>query len=190
MKKRFLVITLAALAVMSLAGYGTFALINANRQAQNTFTYGNLKISLSETTENPQMVIMPGATLNRSTVVTNVGSKDCFVRIRVDDRFINSTPVAKAVSTGSIKSTDCSYKLSGNGWLIKDDGYAYYEKALKPAEKTPELNISAAFGIDLDENLSNSKFETGTKAFAVQSDNNPIPEGGTTADVKGWPEDN
>lgn len=189
--KKFLVLTLAACTFLSVAGFATFALINANKAATNTFTYGNVKISLNENFENTETVIMPGVTVKRDAIVVNEGNKDCFVRIRVNDRFENNEPrLAAESSGGTIKASDCSYKLAGSGWIVKDDGYAYYDTLLKPGEKTGPINISAVFGNNLNESLSNSQFATGTKAFAVQADNNTIPDGGTVTDVKGWPEDN
>lgn len=189
--KKFLVITLAACVLMTTAGFATFALVNANKSAANTFTYGNVKISLSEKFENAETVIMPGVTVKRDAAVTNEGNKGCFVRIRVNDKFVINEPrVMATMSGGNINASDCSYKFAGSGWVIKDDGYAYYDTLLKPGEKTKPISISAVFSNNLNESLSNSQFATGTKAFAVQSDNNPIPDGGTVADIKGWPEDN
>lgn len=82
MKKKIVALCLCiALAVVAIGG-ATLAYFTDSKTATNTFTVGNVKITLTEPkwTENSKLV--PGTEIGKDPTVTVVkGSEECYVRI-------------------------------------------------------------------------------------------------------------
>ena len=93
MKKKIVAICLVAcLAVIAIAG-ATLAYFTDTKKAENTFTMGNVKITLDETdiddpdgdrvTKNDYNVY-PGQTVVKEPIVHNVGANDAYIRATVN----------------------------------------------------------------------------------------------------------
>lgn len=84
MKKSLLGLIVAVL-LLSLGIGGTLAyFIASSQRVENTFTVGNVRISLTETTGS-EYKILPGATLIKDPFVTvQEGSDDCWLFVQVD----------------------------------------------------------------------------------------------------------
>lgn len=113
MKKKILITVLACVLVAALAVTGTVAYLTAQTDpVVNTFTVGNINITLAETKTDFKMV--PGNTIGKDPVVTVVGgSEACWLFVKVDestnlDSFITYT-VDTAWTAGTGTGTD------GNG---------------------------------------------------------------------------
>lgn len=188
--KKVIALTIMAATVISVGAYTTFAAINAKGTATNTVTNGNIKITLSEnygSSSDLKSVIMPGSVIPKTMMVENVGSKDCYVKIKLADKFSDKS--GKELTDEEMKD-QLDYKFSQNDkWTIGNDGFAYYNQILKPSEKTEKLKTEIEISSDLSENVKDGSLNTSTKAYAVQSDNNPIPQGKTVVDISGWPKD-
>lgn len=93
MKKKIVAICLVAcLAVIAIAG-ATLAYFTDTKKAENTFTMGNVKITLDETDiDNPQgdrvtkndYNVYPGQTVVKDPIVHNVGANDAYIRATVN----------------------------------------------------------------------------------------------------------
>ena len=84
MKKKSLALVLAlAMIVVCVVG-GTLAwLIDKTDPVKNTFTYGDIDITLAETTTNYKMI--PGYTIDKDPKVTvKAGSEKCYLFVKVD----------------------------------------------------------------------------------------------------------
>lgn len=168
-------------AIACIAGVGTYAFVISNGTAKNTFTTGNVDISIRQIADFPEEErIMPGIQVPQTVWATNLGDNPCYVRIEFNDKFSLSD------------DTENSFLISGNigetKWIEKD-GYYYYNKILDPGEETEALNTSVAFDSKLSQNLAGQEFKANAIAFAVQSQNNPVAEGKTVADLECWKND-
>lgn len=100
MKKKILVACLCvALAVLTIAGTTLAYLTAKTDDVVNTFTVGNINISLDETKggTNKEFKMVPGCTIDKDPVVTvKAGSEACWLFVKVDkssnlDSFITYT---------------------------------------------------------------------------------------------------
>lgn len=82
---RALVALLAVVLVIGCVAGGTFAwLIDTTQEVTNTFTYGNINITLGETPRDYK--IIPGATIDKDPKVTVLAnSEDCYLFVKVEE---------------------------------------------------------------------------------------------------------
>lgn len=78
MKKKYLIAAVAIMLVAALAVGGTLAYMTDRDEATNTFTVGNVDITLNEVyTENSQL--MPGVEINKDITISNTGINNAYV---------------------------------------------------------------------------------------------------------------
>ena len=130
-KKKIAAIAVAAALVATTAISATLAYFTDTKEKTNTFTVGNVNITLTEpnwdgegSSDAPEAY--PGEALKKDPTVTNVGKNPCFVRIKV-------------------KGLDClgennmiTIEGLSNDWTLID-GYYYYNHVLPIKEATPAL---------------------------------------------------
>ena len=91
-KKKFVILLLSLLCVCGIGVSVTLAYLTASpNQVENSFTIGNIDLSLSETTGNSYALI-PGTTIKKDPKVTvKSGSESCwvFVEIQTNETFKN-----------------------------------------------------------------------------------------------------
>lgn len=192
MKKR-LAITAAAILVLSLVAYGTLAYLTAEETAHNVITAGTVSIQLKDQTrgENgalvdfPQpdgMKVMPGVVADKLVSVENTGGNDCWVRIKVDKDITPANGVTQALDV----ENDVILNLAqfAGDWTAQE-GWYYYNKALKPGETTPYLFTQVEFKGEMGNEYQGSVLKLNVQAQAVQADNNS-PDNGVLG-VTGWP---
>ena len=188
MKKRLASVALIVL-ILALFAYGTTAYINAEGRATNVITTGTVSLSLTEESGDGTPIedqsgvqtglmftnVMPSQTLEKKPIVKNEGSQPFWLRVRVDKSF------ESGLSTDVI-TTDMDMTL----WTKSGDWY-YWNEEVAPGEQ-----ITVFEHVTFDKTMGNDyqgKEATITiQAQAVQTANNPIPEGGSITDVAGWPE--
>ena len=190
--KRKVKIGLFCLLVIStcLAAAGSFAYYNAEGKAHNVITSGNVDIALIEKTlkddepvDFPQDGIdgvMPGASVSKIAWVENTGSQSAWVRVHVEKS-------AKDADGSALDPSVASFVL-GEGWLDGGDGYYYYKEALPAGGKKTPLFEAVDFDPMMDETYTSGKIYVTLGAEAVQTANNPVPDGGDARDVSGWPQ--
>lgn len=106
MKKKTLIIAVAVLLVSVMALGVTLAYMTDKKQATNTFTIGNVKITLDEAkveqvvandgsinyvavntaarvTENAYDALLPGSVIAKDPTVTNVGASPAYIRVTI-----------------------------------------------------------------------------------------------------------
>ena len=88
MKKKLVATVIAAALVASVGIGSTLAYLHdvTDTPAINTFTIGDVEIDLDEPSWQPVKGedMLPGATVNKNPIVTNVGQTEAFIGIRVD----------------------------------------------------------------------------------------------------------
>ncbi len=83
MKKKILSICIiAVVAVLAIAGV-TLAYFTDNEKAENTFTFGNVDITLTETAWNKPNAVVPAISYPKNPVVKNDGDNAAWIRVDV-----------------------------------------------------------------------------------------------------------
>lgn len=169
MKKKIialcLVIALAATAVIG----GTLAYFTDKEDATNTFTVGNVNITLTEpnwegTGSQDAPEVYPGEALAKDPTVKNVGANPCFVRIKVEGLDCLGTAAGDITyRTGYVDN-----KL-GDNWVKHTDGYFYYNKVLAVGETTDALFDQIVIPTALKNGDGKTKFDIDVTAEAVQA---------------------
>ena len=138
MKKKIIAVCLiVALAATAVIG-GTLAYFTDKDDATNTFTVGNVDITLTEpnwegsgSEDAPE--VYPGEPLAKDPTVKNDGANPCFVRIKVEglDCLGNAGMITYR--------TDYVDDKLGDNWVKHTDGYFYYNKVLAVGATTDAL---------------------------------------------------
>lgn len=138
MKKKIIAVCLiVALAATAVVG-GTLAWFTDDEVATNTFTVGNVDITLTEpnwtsTGSQDAPEVYPGEPLAKDPTVKNDGKNPCFVRIKVEglDCLGNAGMITYR--------TDYVPGKLGDHWVDGGDGYFYYDQVLAVGATTDAL---------------------------------------------------
>lgn len=163
-------LVVAMLAVTLLIGCaigGTVAWLTAKTEAVvNTFTYGDINITLSETTGNDYKII-PGVDITKDPKVTvNANSEACWLFVKVEEE-------------GSFVANKVTYSIA-DGWT-KGDGTKIpanvYYRAVDAVKNDTDFAVLKDNKIYVSEELSKSDIQSITAqpkltftAYAVQKD--------------------
>lgn len=168
MKKKIIALCLVvALAATAIVG-GTLAYFTDTDDATNTFTVGNVDITLTEpnwegsgSQDAPE--VYPGEPLAKDPTVTNDGANPCFVRIKV----VGLDCLAPA-SNITYRTDYVTGKL-GDNWVLHTDGYFYYNKVLAVGATTDALFDQIVIPTDLENGDADTEFNVVVTAEAVQA---------------------
>ncbi len=196
--KRRLLITAVAVLTLSLAAYATLAYLTGGATAHNVITSGNVKIQLldqtlagEELTDFPEegLLVMPGTTASKVVSVKNLASES-WVRVKLVKEFRSAAAPepSEPGELGNPLNTDAAIlNLDLENWTLGADGYYYFNSPLAQDENTSDLFTEVQFDPGMDNRYQNTVLHIYVYAEAVQSANNPIPDGGDVTDVQGWP---
>lgn len=191
MKKKVLLIALAAILLVGASIGGTLAWLTAKTDTiTNTFTVGNIAMSLSETTTAYKIV--PGAEISKDPKITiTAGSEKCYVFVKIDnDLKLTINGVETVVGTPNI--------VAANWKPIETNSniYVYYGEGIDPAivdasTAAQELQVFTKVtisGADVTEtNIGSLKDKTiKITAYAHQSDNTDYAAAMAAAKALTW----
>lgn len=167
-KRKILALASAVCVVAILAIGGTLAYFTATDDATNTFTVGNVDITLTEpnwegsgSKDAPE--VYPGEPLAKDPTVTNSGANPCFVRIKVEG-------LDCLAPAGNITyRTDYVTGKLGVDWVLHTDGYFYYNKVLAVGDTTDALFDQIVIPTDLKNGDAKTEFNVVVTAEAVQA---------------------
>lgn len=195
MKKRIASVALIVL-ILALFAYGTTAFISAEGRATNVITTGTVSMLLTEKYDKTQAEaivdgggvmtglkfenVMPSQTLSKEPVIENTGSQSFWLRVRLTASMTD--PTGKPLDTGVIDYDGLDASL----WTDGQDGWLYYNEAVKTGESVSVFK-SVTFDASMGNEYQGARAEIAIAAQAVQTANNPIPDGGSILDVQGWP---
>ena len=168
MNKKVLSTVLAGtLAVTAVVG-GSLAYFTDKDDKTNTFTVGNVDITLTEPNwegngSEDAPAAYPGEPLAKDPTVKNDGANPCFVRIKVEG--LNSLGDAGMITYRTDYVTD---KL-GDGWVKGDDGYFYYDSVLEVNETTDALFDQIVMPTGLTNGDGTTEYNVVVTAEAVQA---------------------
>lgn len=174
---RGLVLVLALALIVGVAGGATFAWLTAKTDpVVNTFTYGDINITLEENTGSDYKII-PGVAIKKDPLVTvKAGSEVCWLFVKVEEE---NWPALTYVD-GENTVRKVNYDIAG-GWT-KGDGtdipanVYYREVAAKDADqKFPVLKDNMITVSDTLTKIEINEKLTGTPklsitAYAIQKD--------------------
>lgn len=168
MKKKLVTGALiAAFGAVAITG-GTLAYFTDNDEATNTFTVGNVDITLTEpnwvgsgSQDAPE--VYPGEPLAKDPTVTNTGANPCFVRISVEG--LDSLGNAGMITY----RTDYEADKLGDNWVPHTDGYFYYNKVLEVGASTDALFDQIVMPTGLTNGDATTEYNVVVTAEAVQA---------------------
>ena len=171
MKKKLMAVALATIiAVMAVAGASLAWLTAESEDVTNTFTVGNITISLAETTGTVYKVV-PGATDNKNpTVTVKEKSEKCYVYVLIDNQFVID---GVTVATLNISSADwVEVATDGTRTLYR------YSTVVDASSEDKELPVFTTVTYDgetitSDNIASLASKKIVLKAYAHQSENIP-----------------
>lgn len=120
MKKKTVALLLALVLVFGVAAGGTLAWLTAQTsEVKNTFTYGDINITLAETTGNSYKII-PGVNIAKDPKVTvEANSEACWLFVKV-------------VETGTFVEDKVTYNIA-NGWTALEGVNGVYYREVDAA---------------------------------------------------------
>lgn len=166
-KRKILTLAMALSMIAILAVGATIAYFTDTDNATNTFTVGNVDITLTEPNWDAQgsedaPEVYPGEALAKDPTVTNDGANPCFVRISV-------TGWDCLAPAGEITyRTDYVDGALGTDWVKHTDGYYYYHKVLAVGATTDALFDQIVMPKDLTNGYDGS-YSIVVNAEAVQA---------------------
>lgn len=175
-KRKLMLVALSLCMVAILAMGGTLAYLTDTEDATNTFTVGNVDITLTEEAwteegggEDQGEDAYPGEPLPKDPTVTNVGSNPCFVRVSVTglNQFVEKYGEDAMIDY----RTNYVVGALGENWVLHTDGYFYYTKVLAADEVTSALFDSIVVPVELTnaEHGENLTYDVEVFAEAVQA---------------------
>ncbi len=189
MNTKKIIIAVIVLALVIAASVGTtLAYFTAQDRAHNYIVSGSVKIEVQEWADEEKTVsfpeegidgAMPGDHITKIVEVTNKGSGDAWVRIKVD-KTIELAEGTEGTPDTSLVELD----IDTEHWT-EEDGWYYYNAALEAGETTAPLFTSVTFDADMGNTYQNCTVSVDIAAQAVQTANN----GSTALEAAGWPEE-
>jgi hypothetical protein len=181
-KLRLILIAVAAM-VASLFSSQTLAYYAVVGTATNVVTSGSVHLQINERTadgsEFPEegVYVIPGMRVGKRVTVENICEHPFYLRVRL----------VSGVNNEQLSAEDClEMDLNLTDWILRDDGYLYYNKAVQPGEETnPVFTWVEIVGAHVDNSYIGSALTLTVDAYAVQSENNPAD---VPWEAQGWPE--
>ncbi len=158
MKKK-LTTVLAIVLVVALSVAGTYAYLTSKTATiTNTFTVGNVKIDLTETTGTEYQLI-PGKVHEKNPIVTvKGGSEKCYLFVKFDEI---GSPADYLTYTSTL--TEANGWTKGTGTI---PGNVWYRVVNKSADNTT-FNLLANNTVTVKNNVTNENMEAASKAQLV-----------------------
>lgn len=183
MKRRLLILSVLAICIATIT-VGSLAYFTAEGTARNVITTGGVAIAVREWADADKQTpfedledIMPGTVVTKIAEIQNTGASDAWIRVRV-------TKDIRLAGDGTADLSLVELDLNLEDWTLGEDGYLYYNSAVKPGEVTEPIFTTVTFRAEMGNEYQNATATVDVAAQAVQTANN-----GTNAmDAQGWPE--
>ena len=184
-RKKRIVVLAALICVLAMLATGTYAYFTAEETAYNVITTAKLSMELVETTTGGQPWpedgvhgVMPGMVIDKIVTIENNGGVDFYARIALDKIITDAEG-----KTDTLNFENITLDINTEYWT-EQDGFYYYNAALKPGETTEPLFTAVTFEPELGNDYMDATIEIDVLAQAVQSRNN----GDSALTAGGWSE--
>lgn len=187
MKKKNMVLVALLALLLGLVAYGTVAYFAGEAHVTNVITTGTVNVELVETW-NPEdgKNVMPGQTVSKKVEVRNTGTGDAWVRVHVTTSAKDPSGAYLETALISLVGTDVTDEAGKQAWIPGEGDWYYYYEPLPPGEMTAlPLFTAVKFDTAMGNEYQGATIEVAVSAQAVQSKNNPAPNGNVTQ-VAGW----
>ena len=195
-KRKALIMVLCAVLLVSTTMFATIAYLTSKDEVNNTFTVGNVHITLDEAKVNPDGTLVPNADrvkeneyklipgheyIKDPTVTVKANSEECYVRALVT---LNKREALYSLPS-DIKIEDC-FVINNESWTYKNmtadtekDTYTYefWYNSIVETTRDKDTQLPAVFEkIIVPESLTNAQLATLTGleinvvAHAIQAD--------------------
>ena len=196
MKKKKIIVAAFALLALFLIG-GAMAFFTDTKTLTNTFTMGNVQITLTEPNYNSANAtgVMPGAEINKDPLITNTGASNAYVFMKITEPCYNNKHVFDydyATNSNVWKVVGTKGTCTGTGISTVSTVYAYaietqvenqpvVQLAVLPptagdnatAPLFYQVKVNSTFDATAVTALSNSTIQIVVDAYAIQADNLP-----------------
>ena len=185
-KSKALILAICAILLLSVSVFGTMAYLTDEKAVTNTFTVGDVEITLDEIdvdeygveVENAQRITMgqeylliPGRTYTKDPIVHVIAdSEACYVYVKV----INGIEAYESDAQGY---TSIAGQIAANGWTALDGVANVYWKAVDKSDAVQDLPVFAEFQVDATANkvsgwdtIAASTNDVVVTAYAIQQD--------------------
>ena len=173
-KKKVFLTVLCAAALVVASVLGTMAFLTSTDTVTNTFTVGNVNITLDEAPVNVNgdaisgdrvdansYKLIPGKTYDKDPIVhvTN-GSENCYVFVKIDNQISNLE------ATGD---TTIAAQMAVKGWKQLNNTNVYYQE--NPVAANSNITVFEHFTLSDDANVSNyTGKQIIVNAYAIQAE--------------------
>ena len=188
-RNKALLLTLCAVALVVATVFGTMAYLTSTDKVENTFTVGNVAITLDEAKVNTDGTLvegegagrvkantyklMPGHTYTKDpTVHVDADSENSWIFVKVENG-IAAFEAATSAEEGGYKTI--ADQIAANGWAELDDVAGVYYKEYNGEDKN--LVVFESFKMDDNanevtgwDNISAETTKVTVTAYAVQKD--------------------
>ena len=181
LKIQVFLVAMAAI-VLTLFTQKTLAYYSVIGTATNVVTSGDIDLKIHEKTAggadfpSQGVYVIPGDVVSKIVTVENVCNHPFYLRVKL----INGTTDTELTVEDCLK-----IELNLENWVLRDDGFLYYERILEPGEATePVFTEVEIIGDKITQHHAGNILSVTVAAHAVQSENNPADHPWTAA---GWP---
>ena len=174
--KKILALLLCAVLLVGASVAGTVAYLTSQAEVTNTFTVGQVAITLDESkvdvygakdgdtrvTSNTYKLI-PGHAYTKDPVIhVTAGSEPCYVFVKIENG------ISAIEATGN---TTIAAQMNNNGWKVLNSGIYYKETAVDARTEAKNVDVFGNFTIATNADVSEYTNETiVVTAYAVQAD--------------------
>ncbi len=180
-RTKALLLTLCAALLVCATVLATMAFLTATDSVKNTFTVGNVAITLDEAKvtdagsvipnesrvdENTYRLI-PGHTYTKDpTITVATESEDCYLFVKVENAIANAL-----ISSDTATEKTIATQMTENGWIPLTEGSnIYYQAAAKEAGKTAVVFNDFTVSSDATDLSAYDGKTIIVTAYAVQAD--------------------
>ena len=131
MNKKFLkalALVGCALLLVTASVVGTYAVLTSTATITNTFTAGNVSITLKESSVIDSYKLIPGKTYTKDPVITVVdGSESCWLFVKVVNG-IAGAEIAPDDTAAEGETETIAEQMAANGWKLRTGSSNVYYK--------------------------------------------------------------
>lgn len=156
--------------VIALIAGGTMAWFTSEAEVLNTFTAGEVEITIEEEFDEDAAVnVNPGDTIEKEVYIENTGTKRAYIRVLLEPTWtFADDEVLNGWGPASIDELH-------EDWFIGTDGNYYYENVLALGATAPSPFGNIVFdGASMDNEYQGAKFELNVIAEAIQVTNGAV----------------